>query len=407
MSIPHRIHCAATLQEGLAVLESHPIDVIVLDLGLPDSQGTETLRRLLETAGDVPVVVLTALEDQNSATAAIESGAQDYVVKGLTSKGLLEKALKNAVERTRVRMRVDKERKRLERLKDEFIATVSHELRTPLTSISGSLGLLMNNNDGTLSAQASRLIAIAHTNCQRLLRLVNEILDIEKMESAGVIFNFEKLDVQAFLLSAVKANLGYAVGDGIRVHLEQTNTVHEIRTDPDRLAQVFANLLSNAIKFSPPNGEVIVSTEDKDDFVRISVRDHGSGIPDAFKAHVFERFAQADATNTRKKGGSGLGLSIVKQIVDRLGGAIGFEDAPGGGTIFSVDLPCWERRANMTAGLSAQKYTLAPSHTGEIEPVNSIENARRELKASEFDVTLRRKDPTERDFELEVDLRDN
>ena len=182
MSIPHRIHCAATLQEGLAVLESHPIDVIVLDLGLPDSQGTETLRRLLETAGDVPVVVLTALEDQNSATAAIESGAQDYVVKGLTSKGLLEKALKNAVERTRVRMRVDKERKRLERLKDEFIATVSHELRTPLTSISGSLGLLMNNNDGTLSAQASRLIAIAHTNCQRLLRLVNEILDIEKME---------------------------------------------------------------------------------------------------------------------------------------------------------------------------------------------------------------------------------
>ena len=112
-----------------------------------------------------------------------------------------------------------------------------------------------------------------------------------------------------------------------------------MRADPDRLAQVFTNLLSNAIKFSPAENEVVVGIEKGAEMVRITVRDHGSGIPDNFKPIIFEKFAQADATNTRQKGGTGLGLSIVKEIVGRLGGKVGFYDAPGGGTIFHVDLP--------------------------------------------------------------------
>jgi signal transduction histidine kinase len=113
-----------------------------------------------------------------------------------------------------------------------------------------------------------------------------------------------------------------------------------VQADPDRLAQVVTNLLSNAVKISPPNGAVEVAVERHDDLIRISVRDHGPGIPALFKAHVFENFAQADATDARNKGGIGLGLSIVKEIVAQFGGAVGFDDAHGGDTVFHLDLAC-------------------------------------------------------------------
>jgi PAS domain S-box-containing protein len=231
------------------------------------------------------------------------------------------------------------ERKRLERLKDEFVSTVSHELRTPLTSISGSLGLLIGGATGKLPDSAERLLAIAQSNSQRLVRLVNDILDIEKMESNRIAFNFKRVEARTLVEQAIEANRGFADGYGVRVRLDPASTAGEVHADPDRLVQVVTNLLSNSIKFSPPDGEVMVSVQPHDHLVRISVRDHGPGIPVAFRPHLFEKFAQADASDAGRKGGTGLGLSIVKQIVARLGGAVDFEDAPGGGTVFHVDLP--------------------------------------------------------------------
>jgi DNA-binding response OmpR family regulator len=130
-----------------------------------------------------------------------------------------------------------------------------------------------------------------------------------------------------------------------------------VHADPDRLAQVVTNLLSNAIKFSPPDNEVVVAVEKQSHVVRISVRDHGPGIPPEFKPRVFEKFAQADATDARQKGGTGLGLSIVKQIVARLGGEVGFDDALGGGTIFHVELPCWDYAVSRDMDLDAEPDT--------------------------------------------------
>jgi PAS domain S-box-containing protein len=230
------------------------------------------------------------------------------------------------------------ERKRLERLKDDFVSTVSHELRTPLTSISGSLGLLIGGAAGTLPDPAARLLAIAQTNSQRLVRLVNDILDIEKMEANQIVFNFRRVDARALVEQAIEANRGFADSYGIRVRLDAASGATELHADPDRLAQVVTNLLSNAIKFSSPEDEVAVTIEKRDAGVRISVRDHGPGIPAEFRPHMFEKFAQADATDARRKGGTGLGLSIVKQIVTRMGGTVGFADAPGGGTAFHVDM---------------------------------------------------------------------
>ena len=230
------------------------------------------------------------------------------------------------------------ERQRLERLKDEFVSTVSHELRTPLTSISGSLGLLIGGATGKLPDSAARLLAIAQTNSQRLVRLVNDILDIEKMESNRLAFNFKRVETRALVEQAIEGNRGFADGYGVRVRLDPESTTGEVHADPDRLSQVVTNLLSNAIKFSPPDAEVVVAIRKRDQLVRISVRDHGPGIPADFRPHMFEKFAQADASDARRKGGTGLGLSIVKQIVTRLGGTVDFDDAPGGGTVFQVDL---------------------------------------------------------------------
>jgi PAS domain S-box-containing protein len=252
---------------------------------------------------------------------------------------------------------IDEERKRLARLKDEFVATVSHELRTPLTSICGSIGLLTAKVAGDLPDPAPRMLAIAHTNCQRLVRLVDDILDIGRMESGQVVFHFTRVEARALVEQVIEANRGYAETRRVRIRLEDACAVGEVRADRDRLTQVVTNLLSNAIKFSPTDDEVVVAIESRSEFVRISLRNHGPGIRADFKPHIFERFAQADATTTRQQGGSGLGLSIVKHLVDRLGGEVGFSDAPGE-TIFHVDIPCWEHLVSMAIDRDAAPDAL-------------------------------------------------
>jgi PAS domain S-box-containing protein len=231
------------------------------------------------------------------------------------------------------------ERKRNERMKDEFVATVSHELRTPLTSISGSLGLLTGGAAGTLPASAMRLLTIAHGNSQRLVRLINDILDIEKIESGKVTFEFERVDMLPLVEHAIEANRGFGESYGVHIRLDPASRDAVVRADPDRIIQVVTNLLSNAVKFSSRDSEVVVAVESRDDLTRVTVRDHGPGIADSFRSRIFEKFAQADASDARQKGGTGLGLSIVKQIMLRHGGEVGFEPAPGGGTIFHIELP--------------------------------------------------------------------
>ena len=228
---------------------------------------------------------------------------------------------------------------RVERLKDEFVSTVSHELRTPLTSITGALALLSTSPALALPEAAARLLRIAHTNSQRLVRLVNDILDIERAESGSVIFVLKSVDVRAIAEQTVEANRDLAESCGVSIRLNAPEGACKLLADADRLVQVFTNLISNAIKFSPHGETVVVSLEKHDNKVRFSVGDRGGGIPEAFKPRVFGKFAQADTSDARQKGGSGLGLSIVKKIVTMLGGTVEFADDPRGGTIFKVEIP--------------------------------------------------------------------
>ncbi|MEJ2459913.1 MAG: ATP-binding protein [Novosphingobium sp.] len=210
------------------------------------------------------------------------------------------------------------ERKRVEQLKSDFVSTVTHELRTPLTSIAGALGLLEGGGAGPLNARAGRLVTIAHNNADRLVRLVNDILDIQKIESGKMPFHIQELDLTAAVRASVEENRSYAAKFGAHISLAAPMTPMMVSADPDRLAQVFTNLLSNAAKYSPGDGTVRVTIATNGPFHRVTIADEGAGIPEDFQDQVFGKFAQADSTANRAKGGTGLGLSIVREIVERL-----------------------------------------------------------------------------------------
>ncbi len=223
--------------------------------------------------------------------------------------------------------------------KRAFVSTVSHELRTPLTSIQGSLGLVAGGAMGVLPEAARRLIDIANSNCQRLTRLINDILDIEKIELGHMDFVLTRQAVAPLLHQAIEANRGFGVPRNVRLSLREPVPEIEVMVDSDRFIQVMTNLISNAVKYSPVGGEVVIAANLGKFGVQIVVIDHGTGIPAAFRPHVFERFTQADSSDRRAKGGTGLGLSIAHAIVERFGGKIGFETEENVGTTFIIDLP--------------------------------------------------------------------
>lgn len=268
-------------------------------------------------------------------------------------------------------LRDSAERRRIERSKDEFISTVSHELRTPLTSIAGSLGLLTGGAAGEIPDKAKRLVSIAETNSRRLVRLISDILDIEKMQSGAMKFAFAPVDLGELTTRAVEAMSGLSVELGVRFAVLATDSQTLVRGDADRLTQVITNLLSNAAKFSPREQAVEVSVEILAGGARLSVRDHGPGIPVEFQSRIFGKFAQADASNTRQKGGTGLGLAICKQIVERHGGRIWFESQPGAGAVFHVDLPLLAA----TAGEAAPQPTEAVRTRGALTQERSFQPA--------------------------------
>ena len=225
------------------------------------------------------------------------------------------------------------------RAKSEFLSTVSHELRTPLTSIRGALGLITGGAAGDLPPKAGSLLDIAHKNSQRLITLVNDILDIQRIESGKMEFRMAKTDLRGVIEQSLEANRAYAAQYQVKLEFRGGAGEAFVEGDSDRLVQVLGNLISNAAKFSPSGERVEVSLDRHGGAWRVSVADHGAGIPVEFRPRIFEQFAQADATDARRRGGSGLGLSISKAIVERHGGTIAFRTETGQGTVFYFDIP--------------------------------------------------------------------
>lgn len=231
-------------------------------------------------------------------------------------------------------------RYRAEALKDEFVSIVSHELRTPLTSIQGALGLLQAGVCGPIPEQAREFFSIAANNAERLRFLVDDLLDMRKIESGNLDLMLREVDVIQLVRNAVEDNQGYAARFDVRFEIRPELTGVRILADPLRMAQVLGNLLSNAAKFSDPNSLVeIVVRRHTDEQVEIAVRDEGQGVPLDFRSSLFQKFTQAEQGAARRHAGTGLGLAIVKALVEAHGGSVGYQPQPQRGSVFYIRLP--------------------------------------------------------------------
>ncbi len=238
------------------------------------------------------------------------------------------------------------EHKRIEQMKNDFVSTVSHELRTPLTSISGALGLINGGALGEVPPAMQQMLEIAYRNSQRLGHLINDLLDMEKIAAGKMSFDMHEHSLRQLLEEALASNQAFAAQLGVNCVLREAVDV-QVWVDASRLQQVLGNFLSNAIKYTPEGGEVSLHCSVPDaTHVRISVTDQGPGIAAEFRARVFEKFAQADASDSRQKGGTGLGLAITKEFIERMGGKVGFDTAEGQGTTFWCELPILETCAS-------------------------------------------------------------
>ena len=231
------------------------------------------------------------------------------------------------------------QRKQMDHIKTEFISTVSHELRTPLTSIRGSLGLLEAGVLGDLPAKALDMVKVANKNSQRLITLVNDILDMDKLLSGKMTMQSEPVNLSEVIAQAVEANTAYAANYQVRFFTAPVADNSAVIGDANRLMQVMANLLSNAAKFSLPGGIVDIRQCKIGAFLKVEVEDRGEGIPLAFQPRIFEAFSQADSANTRRQGSTGLGLNISKKLIEQMGGQVGYRTEVNCGTTFWFTVP--------------------------------------------------------------------
>jgi PAS domain S-box-containing protein len=245
------------------------------------------------------------------------------------------------------------ERKKAERLKDELISTVSHELRTPLTSIRGALGLVAAMGRGQLPEKIDELLQVAHRNSDRLALLVNDILDIERLEMGALQPKLEICSLSALLEQAVVENAAYAAAFDVTYDLNVEPGLAHVAVDPARFQQIMANLLSNAAKFTGQGTTVEVAAKRNEGSVAVFVRDRGPGIPEQLKARLYEKFAQFDPAPSSSRGGTGLGLAITRRLVRLMGGEISYRSLAGEGTAFVIAFPAVDESLSAAEGAAA------------------------------------------------------
>lgn len=294
------------------------------------------------------------------------------------------------------------ERKRIEEMKNGFVATVSHELRTPLTSISGALGLLAGGAMGEVPERMRPMLDIAHQNAQRLGLLIDDLLDMDKLAAGKVAFDMRPQALMPLVEQALAANRGYAERHDVHLHLGAREDDARVAVDAARFQQVMANLLSNAIKFSPPGALVEVSVTAGEQWLCIAVIDQGPGVPAAFRARIFEKFSQADDSATRRQGGTGLGLAITRELVERMRGRIDFSSVEGQGARFFVELPRASDAPEPSAGGNGAERVLYVEDDPDLadvvramarglvtlEVAPSLSEARRRLQARDYRLVL-------------------
>lgn len=342
--VPYDVVLAKDLKSGLAELALENFGLLLLDLTIKGNKGLAALHLLEQQNLAVPVVILTAREDQPLAMEAVKCGAQDYLIKGRLDANVLARVIHYAMERHRVMSEMIEKNRELERLsalKSEFVSTVSHELRTPLTVILSTANNLLEGVMGALTADQEKWIKKINNHGMRLHDMINDILDLSKLQSGKNETRRGWVEIEPLVRSIMESVGSLAQGKNIALTLELSAGLTPLWGDARHLERVLTNLLSNGIKFTPAQGKVSLSIREVEQNLEFAVADTGPGIAPEHQQMIFERFRQIRQTNDADKAtqGIGLGLAICKEIVVQHKGKIWVESQPGQGSRFLFSLP--------------------------------------------------------------------
>ncbi len=357
------------VSDALDWLAKAHVDVILADLALPDATGLQTVNRLRDQAPEVPLVVLTGTTvDDRVALQALQEGAQDYLVKGQVDSRQLGRALRYAIERKQLQRNLEEANARLKALsalKDEFVANISHELRTPLATIREGISLVLDEVAGPASDEQRQFLAIARKDAERLSALIDNLLDLSKIEAGKVTLARRRVDLLELVRQTCQSCRRIA---GTRRLVCEERSVPPVFADPDRILQVLTNLVSNAVKFTAEEGTVTCRLEARDGAVAVSVQDDGVGIAPDDVPHLFKKFSQVGTSDGRPKG-TGLGLALCKELVECHSGTIAVTSAPGKGSTFTLTLPLY----TATGALEEHFAELArAARQGDVDTVGLI-----------------------------------
>ena len=348
------------MRDAEARLKAGGVDIVLLDMGLPDGHGLETLRRARTAAPDVVMIVMTGMEDEALAAAAMKEGAQDYLIKGQIENRALPRALRHAIERQRMQREADLMRKNEVRLRDEFLSHVSHELRSPLTSIYSFSTIIADGLAGETSPQQNEYLQIILRNVRQLQAMIEDLLQVTQAQAHKLSVELESVSLNEAIEYAVDTLRGAAKEKEINLAFEPSGRLPSVHADATRVRQVLTILLDNAVKFTPAGGTVKVeaSEYEKDEsMLQIQVSDTGCGIGPEATERIFEHLYQVTDPGHAGRRGLGLGLHIAKDLVTRQGGKIWMTSELEKGSHFSFTLPIFSLagviRPILTHGKSA------------------------------------------------------
>jgi len=371
LTVGYDIKIAGSLTTALECLNEHEFDLVLLDLGLPDSDGTEGIENIRQKYTEVPVIVLTGQTDEEIGLDAIKAGADDYFNKDEKLQGVLGRTIRYTIERkkitrelTEAKLRAEKLQKDAERVnkqlrtaveganlmareaikaehsKSQFLANMSHEIRTPMNAIVGFSQVLA---DEKLTPQQREFVEIIQDSGENLLKLIDDILDLSRIEAGNIYVEIADCQIGKLLDRVESVVRLEAEEKGLEFRIARSASLPKvIRTDSVRLRQCLANLANNAVKFTE-KGHVYVNVSlERDDYtsyVRFDVEDTGVGIPADRQQAIFDSFVQVDGSTTRKFGGTGLGLAITKSLTELLGGTLSLSSEQGKGSVFTLIVP--------------------------------------------------------------------
>jgi signal transduction histidine kinase len=348
---------ASRLSTGLERLASQDFDVLLLDLSLPDSQGLETLSKAVACGRKLPIIVLTGLEDEDTAVRALREGAQDYLLKGQTDASLLTRCMRYAAERFRLRNALELSHEKQLKMRDELLSHVSHELRTPLTAFHQFTDLLLDEIAGPINAEQKQYLVLALNSAKQLGKMIDQILTVSRAESGKLPLSPRPVSMSELIAGAMSIVRRAAAEKQVTLTADIEDSLPAVSADPDRIRQVLLNLIENGVKYTRAGGQVRATariSETESDSIEVAISDDGYGIETSHLNAVFERFYQAPGPVETSRKGLGLGLYIAKELVAAHGGRMWLQSTVGAGTTFFFSIPVFSFKSLLSSVLTSE-----------------------------------------------------